>query len=87
MWQGVILAPRECPLKLTATFYNNLAVGAAIAGLVVPYLAIYPTFFSADYYSEKAAINLSTALSMGIAALICCFCRSGANAWIAKLVD
>jgi hypothetical protein len=27
--------------KLTATFYNNIAVGAAIAGLAFPYLALY----------------------------------------------
>lgn len=38
-------------LKLRATFYNNVAVGCAVAGVVVPFLQIYQTISAEDFYT------------------------------------
>jgi hypothetical protein len=78
-------------IKLTATFYNNLAVGAAVTGLVVPYLSIYPKFFHAETWAPESGfsnvVSLETALGMGVALAVCLFCRSRANTWIRTLED
>ena len=77
-------------IKLRATFYNNLAVGAAITGLLVPYLAIYPKFFTAESWTTVPFTDIiapEPALSIGVAVVVSLFCRSRADTWIATLED
>jgi hypothetical protein len=77
-------------IKLKATFYNNLAVGAAVAGLLVPYIALYPKFFSADALTVEGflrLVNLETIIGMAAAGIISFLFRSRADAWIRSLDD
>jgi cation transporter-like permease len=44
-------AARNEQVKLTATYFNNFAIGFLIAGFVVPYLGIYQ-WFASQYTGE-----------------------------------
>jgi hypothetical protein len=77
-------------IKLRATFYNNLAVGSAVAGLLVPYIALWPRFFSTEAYTVSGFFDLikpDAVLGMIAAAALTGFFRLRADAWIRSLED
>jgi hypothetical protein len=77
-------------IKLRATFYNNLAVGSAVAGLLVPYIALWPRFFSAQATTLDGLLELikpDALLGMIVAALLTLFFRLRADRWINSLED
>ena len=77
-------------IKLKATFYNTIAAGAAVAGLVVPYITLYSSMVTnyAGYVSHpQDFIRGDTIVGMLCAFGISAFFRSRANTWIQTLDD
>jgi hypothetical protein len=75
-------------IKLKAAFYNNLAVGAAITGIIVPFMAFYGTAIAngADYLNSPFAfIKIETVGAMVSAFAISFLCRKRADFWIQTL--
>jgi hypothetical protein len=75
-------------IKLRATFYNNLAVGAAVTGLLVPYVAIWARFVRASPSAELTElISPDAVLSMIGALLLTILFRMRSDAWIRSLEE
>jgi hypothetical protein len=76
-------------IKLRATFYNNLAVGAALAGVIVPIVTFYQTHNSiAEFVSQNSFLQLYRfalpfVLGIGTAGIA----RTWADSTIQKLLD
>ena len=73
-------------IKLTATFYNNVAVGATITGSIVPLLAYARELVQDDDAFTPVEIAV-TFLVILVAASVAVVCRIQANALISKIKD
>jgi hypothetical protein len=73
-------------IKLRATFYNNVAVGATITGSIVPFLAYARELVQTDdeFTSTELAVTL---LVIAAAALVAAASRYRANSVISKVED
>jgi hypothetical protein len=73
-------------IKLRATYYNNVAVGATITGSIVPFLAYAREYFQDDnrFTAAEFAVTLSLILAAGMVAAACRFL---ANSVLFKLED
>ena len=77
-------------LRLKATFYNNLAVGAAVAGLLAPFIALYPKLLANERMTLEGLLAVMTPeviFSMLAAGCVTYILRSRANAAISQLED
>jgi hypothetical protein len=76
-------------LKLRATFFNNIAVGIVVAGLVIPYLAIYPQLDDfTDWVTawvRTGQANFSGKVVHWMVALIGSSVAAGLLAWLIRL--
>ena len=73
-------------IKLRATYYNNVAVGATITGSIVPFLAYAREFFQNDgqFTAAELAVTLLLILAAGAVAA---GCRFQANSVLSTLED
>jgi hypothetical protein len=75
-------------IKLKANFYNNIAAGAAVTGLVVPYISLYSSMamnFGGYLENPLKYLRLDAIIGMGCAFALSFFFRSRANAWIGSI--
>ena len=73
-------------IKLTATFYNNVAVGATITGSIIPLLAYARELVQNDnaFTPIEFAVTFLVILA---AAFVAAFCRLQASSVISKIKD
>jgi hypothetical protein len=78
-------AARNEKIKLTATYFNNVAVGATITGSIIPFLAYARELIQSDgdFTPEELLVTLLLVLAAGLAL----GCRLYANATLSKLED
>jgi hypothetical protein len=73
-------------IKLRATYYNNVPVGATITGSIVPFLAYAREFFQNDNRFTPAEFAVTLFLIL-VAAMIAAACRFHANSMLSKMED
>jgi hypothetical protein len=73
-------------LKLKATYFNNVAVGATITGGIVPFLAYARELVQADDRFTPTELGI-TVLIIAVAGLVAAACRFQANSTLSKVVD
>jgi len=71
--------------KLWATFYNNLAVGTALTGFIIPYLAIFGTTSSGP--SILSVEIWRAMLTLLFAAGLTAFLRALAHSYAGQVKD
>ena len=79
-------AARNEKKKLKATFYNNLAVGATMAGFIVPLLAYARELLQRDDEFTTTEM-IVTCGAMLVAALVAVFCRAQATWAVSEMED
>ena len=73
-------------IKLRALYFNNVAVGATIAGSIVPLLAYARELAQGDNQFTPAEFGFTILLIM-VAAAVAAACRFQANSTLSKLED
>jgi hypothetical protein len=73
-------------IKLRALYFNNVAVGATIAGSIVPLLAYAREYVQPDDQFTRAELGV-TVLLIVVALAVAGACRFRANAIVSKVED
>ena len=73
-------------IKLKATYFNNVAVGATITGSIVPFLAYARELVQSDDQFTPVELGITILLIM-VAGLVAAACRLQANSTLSKLED
>ena len=73
-------------IKLRATFYNNIAVGATITGAIVPFLAHARELLQKDdeFTTTEMIVTLLIILAAAVVAIVC---RQAADRVISTIRD
>jgi len=79
-------AAKNEKIKLRATYFNNVAVGATITGAIIPFLAYARELIQSDDQFTPAEFAV-TVLLITAAGLVAAMCRVQANSTLSKLED
>jgi hypothetical protein len=76
-------------LKLRALFYNNLAVGAVVGGVILPFVNFYEQHLTViEFFSNETVLHLAQVLApIAMALMAASWARSRANLYISQLID